>query len=304
MRNRYVFNSLFAFSIIFLSTFFFINFSNISFAEEQFQKTAPQIAPKIAQGLKVTPDRNFVDQNIEPQMFTGFGNVRADLLDKIGKATEKIWIATTFLSDGDIAAALYVAQYRKIDVKVLLGKRKVAAYMSRLDFLKKQNIPVFLYPDNFRPLAETALMIDSRLFYINSEMDFLTKAREFKLSEVSQPAGEAFRSDFEKAFQVGIPAIPKPIPLVGRARGSAGFYYKDPRLPIPSGTYSPEEVQGSFSYDYVKPQPKPKDFPNHLPRETITQKKTRVKTEEQVKPNPDNLEKANQNGILKAESHD
>src|SRR5690348_2584680 len=64
-----------------------------------------------------------------------FSDLRADVLDLISAATQRLWLTTDYLTDGEIVSALYIAQYRKLDVKVLLGRAKANVYMSRLNYL-------------------------------------------------------------------------------------------------------------------------------------------------------------------------
>src|SRR5688572_28404829 len=78
--------------------------------------------------------------------FTTFAELRAYMLDAISGASKRIWLTTDYLTDGEIVSALYVARYRKLDVQVLFGRAKANFYMSRLAYLKNQNIPVFLQP--------------------------------------------------------------------------------------------------------------------------------------------------------------
>ncbi len=238
------------------------------------------------------------------QRFFGFSEARGELIRLISSSTARVWLVTPFLSDGEVAAALYVAQYRKIDVKALLEKFKANAYMSRLDFLKKQNIPVFLKPDSFKPPVDTVLLIDDSLYYFTGELDFLAKTKEFTLTKAPEERATVFEAEFRKAFESGIAAIPHPIRLVGRPRpnvpgaysgGSRGVYRS-------RANYSPEEVQGSFSYDFSKPQPRPPGVPSNLPRETVFQKKTKVKKKETSSAS-DQLGNQKQDGILDAGSN-
>src|SRR4051812_1521271 len=67
-----------------------------------------------------------------PRRFESFSDLRNEVLDYISGATQRIWLVTPYLTDGEIVSALYVAQYRKLDVKVLLGRGKANSYMSRL----------------------------------------------------------------------------------------------------------------------------------------------------------------------------
>ncbi len=43
--------------------------------------------------------------------------------DLIGRAQERVWVATSYFTDGDVLASLHIAKFRKVDVRVLLEAR-------------------------------------------------------------------------------------------------------------------------------------------------------------------------------------
>ncbi len=218
--------------------------------------------------------------------FTTFSELRAHVLDAISGASKRIWLSTDYLTDGEIVSALYVARYRKLDVQVLLGRAKSNFYMSRLAYLKNQNIPVFLKPPTFKG-DPTALLVDAVLIRLDSDLDFMSKANRFEARVALQDDAQAYAQSFAAAVDQKVPAVPHQIPAVGRPGRYNNAYVpaNSPRpttggttssnnykLPIPSGRSGAADASGAYTYDRVK-APKPDDVPAALPKATIWQKR-------------------------------
>src|SRR5262249_22068141 len=58
-------------------------------------------------------------EDIRVSDFDSFGKLRLEVLNLIGQSKTRIWLTTDYLTDGEIVSALFVARYRKLDVKVL-----------------------------------------------------------------------------------------------------------------------------------------------------------------------------------------
>lgn len=207
------------------------------------------------------------------EQYKDFAALRGRVLNLIGSAKQRIWLSTDYLTDGEIVSALFLAKYRKLDVKVLLDRRKLHAYMSRLRFLKKQSIPVFLKPRNFPMKSPTLLLTDNDLFQINGDLNFLVRNKSFTLRRSRSDERSVFISEFSKAIRKAMQAVAKPVPLVGKARhnsdGSPRKGYSGYRAPrVYRG-----ETDGSYNYDIAPRQHKaPRGVPSKLPQKTIRQK--------------------------------
>lgn len=212
-----------------------------------------------------------------PRQFDSFSALRNGLLDVVSRSTKRVWLTTDYLTDGEIVSALYIAQYRKLDVKVLLSRPRANGYMSRLNYLKNQNVPVFIRPDNFRISKPTAILCDDNLVYVDSELDFLTRKRSFVMSAGSSDDSHSYSEAFATAAGQMIPAVPHPLPLVGRA-GNPNWHAPGAggkRLPPIHNNYSapmgPGEGGAAYIYDNARTA-KPPGVPDRLPRETILQR--------------------------------
>lgn len=251
-------------------------------------------APALAQAE--SPPQTVSNDSVKTTSKTvdGFSAVRQEVVSMIATATKRIWLSADYLTDGDVVSGLYLAQYRKINVQVLLGRRKANAYMSRLGFLKNQNIPVFLKPDGFTS-PPTALLIDDKMITIDGDLDFRANYRKFTISLASANDAKTFEAAFAKAANVAIPAHADPVPMVGRDRGGRSKYYSGPppaavsqekaapapgaavtrgkryRPPMGSAKYSDEEMQGSYGYNY-NDKKAPQGVPKLLPKQPLYQK--------------------------------
>lgn len=170
--------------------------------------------------------------------FSAYKDLRGDVLNLMGQARSHLWLVTDNLTDGDIASALYLAQYRKVDVKVLLGRKNARTYMSRLSFLKSNKISVFIKPNNFAYSMPSGILIDGRLFALNTNLDSSYQGGEFSVKLKRHSDALDFVKGFRRALGKSIPANPLPMPLVGRPsfRGGNVRYYGG-------------ENDGSYNYD-------------------------------------------------------
>ncbi len=154
----------------------------------------------------------------EAQTYSSFAELRARVTGEIGNASTTIRVVTPFLTDGDIVTGLFLAQYRKVNVQVLLGRERAQHYLSRLNYLKSQNIPVFLKPGTFAMPYPSALQIDRRLWFIDGNLDSLEKTRSFTLREANADQFHAFAAQFDAALNQALPVSARALPLVGKAR--------------------------------------------------------------------------------------
>jgi len=202
-----------------------------------------------------------------------FADVRSEVLNLIGGAQRRIWLMSDFLSDGEIVSALYVAQYRKVEVQVLLGRAKSNAYMSRLNYLKAQNITVFLRPPQFQPNIPSAVLADDQLLLVNGELDFLARNRRFEIDAGPSPQVRTqFIENFAAAVQRALPASARPLPLVGRSRAASGEFRG--KIQEPETSVEVGDPADGFRYSRVR-QPPPAGVPTKLPRTTIWQERAR-----------------------------
>lgn len=227
-----------------------------------------------------------------PRTFASFSEVRNAVLDAMAGATRRIWLNTDYLTDGEIVSALYVAQYRKLDVMVLLGRGKANGYMSRLNYLKNQNIPVYLKPDSFKTSKPTALLCDDRLYYLDGELDFMAKVKKYTFDQPGAEEKERFIVAFAGAANLKVPAVARAVPLVGRAnpqnvRSSAGAAAAagGRYLPQPVPTYSKTDASGAYTYDRRR-DPRPDGVPANLPKSLKWQNKPKPVKADAPKPKP------------------
>ena len=195
--------------------------------------------------------------------FVNFSELKNSVVSKISAASERVWLSTDFLTDGDVVGALHLAQYRRVDVQVLLGRNKANAYMSRLGFLKNQEIPTWIKPKNFMPSVQSAILSDNQLFLVDGDLDFMTDRHNFVLRMATPAQAQEFASAFQSAVAEGLDAKPSPVPAVGRKapspRRAARAYVPPPAPPAPG---SPNQT-----YNYGRDRSsRPQGIPQKLPK--------------------------------------
>lgn len=158
------------------------------------------------------------------QEFTDFSGLRAELLSKIGGASKRIWLVTDFFSDAEIVSSLFIAQYRKLDISVLLGKDKASNILSRLNYLKQVNIPVSLRPKDFLPKYRTVMLIDNQIFGVNASLDHMNKSGRYTLELLTAEQGQDFENRFSEAAKLKNAPQMAPLPQVGKPRPNSRYY--------------------------------------------------------------------------------
>jgi hypothetical protein len=148
--------------------------------------------------------------------------------------------------------------------------------MSRLGFLKEQQIPTSLRPPSFRqPIS--AVLVDDQLLYINGEMDFKS-TRKYTLTTPSDEEKAKFEQAFNEAMSAPIKAVAHPVPMVGKSSANPNYQPKfKQQAPQPVSTPEPVrrgkvETDGSYRYHYSD-RSAPPGVPKRLPKETLWQKK-------------------------------
>jgi hypothetical protein len=213
------------------------------------------------------------------QTFTSFADAKSVLLDQMGMAKESIQLYTELLTDADIVSALYLAQYRKVNTTVMLGRADSQHFLSRLRDLKKQHIAVFEAPPQFPTQHRTVLAIDGQIPQVfDAPLDYRTRAKSFRIQTATSPQLELYRRFFGEVLSTGVVPRDSPnLPKVGRASPPGGGVYRQ-RYPIRPAPYNPE-VKDAFRYQTVRGAPVPKDAAKVLPKETIMQKKERQRSD-------------------------
>ena len=218
--------------------------------------------------------------------FDGFAATRSEIQTLIGSATSRIHIATDFLSDGEIVTALYIAQYRKVNVQVLLGQGRATSPLSRLNYLKAQNIPVWLRPGRFYSQHPTIMLIDDQLYSLNAELDYMARHRKFTLTMLGTDQIAKFDEAFTNATNTGVSPNPRSTPLVGKGHHEGRVFTKQESAPTGNVTTSPTPTpsfpksagstssDGSYRYRSVKENPG-HGVPTKLPKTPVWQERAK-----------------------------
>jgi len=202
-----------------------------------------------------------------------FDELRHNVLELIGSSKRRVWLITDYLTDGDVVSALFLAKYRKVDVKVFLGRTKQNQYLSRLSYLKAQNIPVFTRPEHGF-VAPTLVFVDQKLYTINRDLNSLARIGQAQISQASPADVKNFVSWFRDALEYPEAAVVRPEMQVGRSRSRpAESRRADPGYEeTPVSKYN-GEADGSYNYDRSSLSRRaPEGVPTQLPRVPVWQK--------------------------------
>ncbi len=146
------------------------------------------------------------------ETFPSYAAAKARIQELIGNSQKTIYLRTKLLTDGDLVMSLYVAKYRGIDTKVILGSQSANVYLSRYRDLLRQGIAIQLKNPNWP--YPTSLIVDGKLFEWNVPLDDRVKSKNFEMIEGNTVVGEVVLKDFSVAssFKTAAPEkLPPPI---------------------------------------------------------------------------------------------
>lgn len=138
--------------------------------------------------------------------FSKFSSLSDAVIDKISAAKQRVWLASEFMSDFDIALALYLAKFRKLDVRVMLSDARVNGFLSQYDYLLDNGVSIRTAADTG---VGTHLLCDNKLISIDSDLNFLSDRKSFAWQEVKQKATNhrmiaMFKHAFDSALDRGL----------------------------------------------------------------------------------------------------
>lgn len=212
--------------------------------------------------------------------FSSYSDLKASVLGLIGQAKKNIVIVSDFLSDGDIASALYIAQYRGIDVLAVLNPENHKRYFSRYDFLIQQNVPVINRSGQFAFKAQTLILTDNKLYEINSALNSLQEKVDISVRLihpkwnklfVTQIAQLSRRQINEKNNEPATPSNSKRI-LPNRPSNQTTKSY-------------PKRLDATYNYDKSNPSQRkaPEGVARKLPKVPVYIKKLQAQPDEAPK---------------------
>ena len=133
--------------------------------------------------------------------FTEFSALRDAVIDRISTAKKRVWLASEFMSDFDIALALYIAKFRELDVRVILAQDQVGNFLSQYDYLSEHGVMIKTTTDSG---IGTDLLCDDELTSIDSDLDFLSDRKSFTWREAKQKETIKVAERFKRVFNSGL----------------------------------------------------------------------------------------------------
>jgi hypothetical protein len=212
------------------------------------------------------------------QKLENFTELRHLILELIGRAESRIVLYTDFLTDGEISSALFLAQYRKIQTVTFLGEASMNRYLSRVGYLKANNIPVFVRPTQSQFREPTVILIDRQLYRISRDLDVLKPNLAAEIQLANPNLIPRFENELSRSLKNNRPAIPEPLPMVGRSSGAAVSRQNVPR-------HYHGEADGSYNYDRASTGrgAAPPGVPTRLPQTTVSERRQRLQEQRQNK---------------------
>lgn len=217
-----------------------------------------------------------------------FDELRHNVLELISSSRKRVWLITDYLTDGDVVSALFLAKYRKVDVKVFLGRDKQNQYLSRLTYLKAQNIPVFIRPEHGF-IAPTLVFVDQKLYTINRDLNSLARVGQAQIAQASPTDVKNFVSWFRDALEYPVQALPRPELQVGRTRSGGGETSARSSSRETSSSESDYSGENDGSYNYNRSslsRRAPEGVPTQLPRVPVWQKNRDIRLKNPNQPGP------------------
>jgi len=178
--------------------------------------------------------------------FSNFSSLRNYLSNLIGGAKKRVHLKTDILADGDIAQALIVAKYRKLNVHVSLSEQHIDAPLSYYNQLKQQSIPVIVTANKFLADEVSLLLIDNKLYKINSPLSASTSRQNYQVVATNR----------------------NQIPRILAGRDKPRHNNKSPSVAEPPAkrVASSGQKRGIYNYDTAKaPTSRPQGVANRLP---------------------------------------
>lgn len=137
---------------------------------------------------------------VRVETFSSYDVFQKKIVELIGTAKNRIWIASRSLDAYAITDALYYARSRKVDVKLLLGPISVHSTNGRalLNLFVSQKI-FFMLDQKMRVESTTGLLVDDSLIWANTTFGEAKSQAPFTLEWYNtQNKALVFRQYFEE----------------------------------------------------------------------------------------------------------
>ena len=182
--------------------------------------------------------------------FASYRHLQSDLVDFLGEVQGDILFIAKDIQDSEIGAALFLAMYRGVRVRVLLGSGSPKRFNSRLFLLRRLRVPVMLIQEDvFRAGPPAFIVSRKRAFGVSC---FLRPR-----SRCANPVWLHMTTEDRASW-------------INRAKGkfsSLGGFTTTPKVSSNFDAFST-----GYKYSDQR-KPKPDHVPARLPRRTIWQKR-------------------------------
>jgi len=133
------------------------------------------------------------------QSFSNYEELQKTMTELVASAKQRVWVVSRALDAHLISDALFFAQHRKVDVKLLLGPIGVQSTNGRalLNFFASQKI-FYMLDSKLRVESTSAFLVDDRLVWANTVFSERKSEAPYSLQWIqSRDKTDAFRKYFE-----------------------------------------------------------------------------------------------------------
>jgi hypothetical protein len=188
--------------------------------------------------------------------FSSYQDFRHQVLSLMGSARHRIWLTSRFLSDSDIILGLYMARYRKVDIRIGVGESQANHPLSRYHELAEEGLFVQKLPLDGQGSSPSSLIIDNQAYRFNTVLHPFVQQRRFSIQPVALPANLSIAMDNRDKIEVKKPPgeFERGVMQLSEPKTSA--------RPLASASILRSEV-----YDYTnRRSKKPKNVETRLPK--------------------------------------
>ena len=118
------------------------------------------------------PQTSVLPWKSDGEKFESYAVFKDELFAAIGKAKKRVAVVTQYLSDGDLATALYMAKIRGVIVIAVLDSREARKVFSRHNYLARTGVPTYLRKLSGTDMGgSTTVVIDDAAWRLDVHLD-------------------------------------------------------------------------------------------------------------------------------------
>lgn len=122
--------------------------------------------------------------NAAKKTYSNYLDLQQHVLELMRSAKRRIWLTSRYLNDDEVVLGLYVARYRRVDIRVGVSKSQAMSRGSKYQALKNENIHIRLLNLKESTSSPSSLVVDDKGYRISTNFDPTNDSERFELVEV------------------------------------------------------------------------------------------------------------------------